>query len=258
MPQPVTAIIPTFNEAHNIRAVLESVAWADEIIVVDSFSQDETIAIAREFTDRILQREYIHSANQKNWTIPQASHDWVLLVDADERVPPGLKEEIQHWLAQDNIPFDAFWIKRSNHFLGQRIRYSGWQGDAVVRFFRKQCRYEDKNVHAEIITTNLRVGHLKHALEHYTLKNVDHFLEKMTRYSHWSAQDYAAKTPRVTFYHLWLKPAFRFLKHYLFQLGFLDGKAGFIISKIMAWGVFLRYLQLEEDRIKNNSNKIDQ
>ena len=105
----LTVIIPTFNEAHNIAAALESVKWADELIVVDSFSTDDTLAIARKYTDRVLQRKYIGPADQKNWAIPQANHEWVLILDADERVTPELKTEIQR-LLQSTIPFDGYWI----------------------------------------------------------------------------------------------------------------------------------------------------
>lgn len=248
--QPISVIIPTYNEAHNIRDVLESVTWADEILVIDSYSTDETVAIAREYTRFILQRTYTTPADQKNWAIPQVTHDWILLLDADERVTPQLRDEIQEWLAQDNIPYDGFWIGRQNHFLGQQIHYSGWQGDAVIRFFRKTCRYDKKNVHEEIDTSGKRIGRLQHKLLHFTFVDSTHFLHKMMRYAKWSALDYHPKTKRVTLYHLWIKPAFRFFKHFVVQRGFLDGRTGFIISAIMAWGVFLRYLYMVELRRK--------
>ena len=148
----LTVIVPVGNEAHNIREVLDSVSFADEIMVVDSHSTDDTVAIAKEYTDFIIQREYQYSASQKNWAIPQASHDWILLVDADERVTPELRDEIQSILKENPDPdVVAYWIYRMNHFMGKRIRYSGWQNDKVIRFFRKdKCRYEDKMVHAEI------------------------------------------------------------------------------------------------------------
>jgi glycosyltransferase involved in cell wall biosynthesis len=244
--RPLTVIITTFNEAYNIRGALESVRWADEIIVVDSFSTDETVELAKAFTDNILQRKYTGPADQKNWAIPQATHEWILLLDADERVPEDLKLEIQTWLAQPEITYDAFWIGRQNFFMGKKVNFSGWQGDAVVRFFRKTCRYDDKQVHEEIDTKGLRVGRLKAKLEHYTFRNSKHFLAKMERYGEWAAQDYAKKTSKVTYFHLFWKPLFRFFKHFIFQQGFRDGKVGFIISVIMAWGVFLRYLKILE------------
>jgi len=245
---PITVIIPCYNEAQNMRELLESVKWADEIMVVDSFSTDDTVEIAREYTDRVLQRKYINSAHQKNWAIPQATHKWILLVDADERVSSELRTEIEEIL--ENEPEEAaFWIGRKNYFMGKLVRYSGWQNDAVIRLFRRDvCQYEEKSVHAEIITTG-KIGRLKHRLIHNTYKNIDHFLAKMNRYAQLSALDYVEKTPCVTLYHLCLKPAFRFFKHYILKLGFLDGKVGFIISTIMAWGVFLRYVNIRELRM---------
>ncbi len=248
----LSVILTTHNEAHNIRAALESVRWADEIIIVDSFSTDDTVEIAKTFREKVktLQRNYTGPADQKNWAIPQATHDWILLLDADERVTEGLKLEIQDWLAQPEIPFDAFWIGRQNYFMGRKVNYSGWQSDAVVRFFSKNCRYEEKQVHEEIETKGLRVGRLKNKLQHYTFRDSRHFLAKMERYGDWAAQDYAKKTSSVTYFHLFWKPFFRFFKHFFLRQGFRDGKVGFIISVIMAWGVFLRYMKMVEGRGK--------
>ena len=248
--QKLSVIITTFNEAHNIEAVLETVKWADEIIVVDSYSTDDTLELAAAYTSKLLKRKYKGPADQKNWAIPQASHEWILLLDADERITPNLQKEIQSWLNRD-IPFDAFLIGRQNFFMGKKVKYSGWQGDAVVRFFhRDRCRYNDKQVHEEIDTNQISVGRLKHKMEHYTFKDSGHFLEKMERYARWSAKDHFDKTPSVTWFHLFLKPFSRFLKHFFWQRGFLDGKVGFIISVIMAWGVFLRYLYIKEMRLE--------
>ena len=244
----VSVIIPTFNEADNIAGVLGGVTWADEIIVVDSFSTDETVAIAEKHGAKVWQHTYEGPAAQKNWAIPQVENEWILLLDADERLTPALTAEIQNWLQKDDIPFDAFWIGRQNHFLGKTVKYSGWQGDAVVRFFRKSCRYDNKQVHEEIITDGIRVSRLQHKMNHFTYKTVDHFLDKMSRYADWSADDHAAKTPTVTTFHLFVKPAFRFFKHFIIQKGFLDGRTGLIVSGIMAWGVFLRYVKMMEKR----------
>ena len=128
----ITAIIPTFNEAHNIVAAIQSVRWANEIIVVDSFSTDNTVELAEQNGAKIFQRKYINSANQKNWIIPQATHEWVFILDADERVTSELEKEIQPLLKQTDKK-DAYWINRQNFFMGKKIRYSGWQGDAVIR-----------------------------------------------------------------------------------------------------------------------------
>jgi len=242
----VSVIITTFNEESHIQGVLESARWADEIIVVDSFSTDRTVELAKAFGAKVLTRRYVSPAEQKNWAIGQAENEWVLILDADERVTASLKMEIE-LLLQGEIEQDAFWIYRQNYFMNQRIRFSGWQGDKVIRLIRKDiCRYNDLEVHEEIMTENIRVGKLKNKLEHFTFKDVDHFVNKMQRYSTGSAVDYLSKTKRVTGFHLVVKPAFRFFKHYILKGGVLDGKVGFVISVIMAWGVFLRYLKIRE------------
>lgn len=246
----LSVIIPTYNEEDNIEGVLKTVSWADEWIVVDNFSTDRTAGLAEGFGAKVLKRTYTGPADQKNWAIPQAAHEWVLLLDADERVTPELAQEIRHWMEQEaDIPFDAFWIGRQNHFMGRKIRYSGWQNDAVVRLIRRDvCRYDNKQVHEEIDTAHIRVSRLKAKMDHYTFKSLDHFLEKMQRYARWSAQDHAGKTGSIGLYHLWLKPSFRFFKHYILKGGILDGATGFIVSVIMAWGVFLRYVYLLAER----------
>ena len=248
--QKLTVIIPTYNEAHNLIELLPLLSWSDEIIVVDSYSNDNTIEIAKKFNAKILEREYINSANQKNWAIPQAKNEWIFLVDADERPTKALMEEIQELLRKPDLSNNpvAYWIKRDNFFQGKQIRFSGWQNDAVIRLFKRDCcRYQEKEVHAEILTDGL-VGKLKGRFQHKTYKDMNHFLGKMDRYAAWSALDHDKKTGKITLYHLYLKPAFRFFKHYIWQLGFLDGKIGWIISKIMARSVYKRYVYLLEYR----------
>ncbi len=247
---PISVIIPCFNEAHNIKALLETVTWADEIILVDSFSTDNTLEIAKAFPIKVLQRAYQYPAEQKNWAIPQAANDWILILDADERVTPELKAEIQSVLSgtPDKV---GYWIGRKNFFMGKEVRYSGWQSDKVIRLIHKaHCKYEDKLVHEEI-TADGPIGMLEHRMTHNTYREITHFLEKVDRYAGWSAQDYNEKTGRITLYHLLIKPIFRFIKHYVFKLGFLDGRVGLIISSIMAWSVFLRYVKMMELRKDN-------
>jgi glycosyltransferase involved in cell wall biosynthesis len=245
----LTAIIPTKNEEHNIEAVLQSVSFADEIMVVDSFSTDKTIELAKKYTDFIIQREYQYSASQKNWAIPQASNQWVLLVDSDERVTPELREEIQNIL-EYGTDKTAFWIYRKNCFMGAQVKFSGWQNDRVIRLFRRdECRYEDKHVHAEIKTRG-KVGKLKNPMEHNTYKDLKTYLAKMDQYASWSAYDRIHKIKKVTWFHLAVKPLYCFFTHYFLRLGVLDGKTGFVISVISGYSVFLRFLKLMQ--IKNN------
>lgn len=249
----LTIIITTYNEAFHIGALLDNIRWAEEIIVVDSFSTDDTVAIAKQKGAIIYERKYKGPADQKNWAIQKASNEWILLLDADERVTPELKKEVLALLDNPTKGIDAYWIPRQNYFLGKKIKYSGWQGDKVVRFFKSDCRYDDKQVHEEIVTDGIGVGVLAGKLDHYTYQNMDQFLDKMRRYAKWSAQDHKAKTGRIGFFHLWFKPAFRFVKHYFIKGGFRDGKAGFIISVVMAWGVFLRYVYMNESRNQNEN-----
>ena len=244
---PISVIITTFNEESHIEACIDSVAWANEIIIVDSFSDDKTIEIAKSKNVVIHQRKYISPSDQKNWAIIQAKYDWVLILDADETVSDQLSKKIQFILNQNIINEDLFWIARQNYFLGKKINYSGWQNDKVIRLIRKEKgRYNDKQVHEEIITTGLNVGYIAEKLNHYTYKSMHHFLAKMDRYAQWSAQDYAHKTKKVGFFQIVFKPFYRFVQHFILKFGFLDGMIGFIISAIMAWGVFLRYLYLLE------------
>ncbi|WP_452231834.1 glycosyltransferase family 2 protein [Lacinutrix sp. MEBiC02595] len=240
----LTAIIPTGNEIHNIEAVIASVSFADEILVVDSFSTDGTFEKAQELATKVIRREYEYSASQKNWAIPQAKHEWILLVDADERVTPELREEIQAKLKESKIEHTAYWIGRMNHFMGERVHYSGWRNDKVIRLFKRDlCTYEDKHVHAEIIV-NGTIGKLESKFYHNTYITFDKYLEKMNRYAWWQAKDYDKKTGSLTPYHFVIKPFYGFFKHYIMQRGFLDGLVGFTIGTIQAYVVFMRYLKL--------------
>ena len=243
----LTAIIPTGNEEHNIVDAIKSVAFADEIMVVDSFSSDKTIELATPLADTILKRKFEYPASQKNWAIPQAKHAWIFLLDADERVTYKLKKEVQHIL-KNGAKISGFWIKRENYFMGKRVYFSGWRGDKVIRLFKRdECKYEDKYVHEEIIS-NGKIGILKSKLIHNTFKSKEAYLQKLERYAKWQAKDYDKKIGRITLFHTLIKPAFRFIKHYILQLGILDGLVGFTIASYQAKGVKMRYQYLKEYR----------
>ena len=249
--RPLSIIYTTHNELDIIERSLASVAgWSDDLVVVDSFSDDGTAELLAGRADvKLQQRPYIGPSDQKNWAIERAAHEWILLLDADELVTPELRAEIDDLLAAEEIPYDAYWIGRDNHFMGKRIYHSGWAGDKVIRFFhRDRCRYNANQVHEEIEQEGIRVGWLKGRMLHYTFKSIDHFLDKTRRYAKWSARDHADRTGRVGAYHLFVKPVYRFLKHYVLQGGFRDGREGLIISAVLAWGVFLRYVYLLTDR----------
>ena len=244
----ITAIIPTFNEEVHIREAIESVLWCDEIIVVDSFSTDKTLEIARSFPQvRVLEHEYEHSAAQKNWTIPQAKNSWIFLLDADERPTPELVAEIKMILTQVS-PFSAYWIYRRNNFMGKRINYSGWQSDKVIRLFKKdECKYQNKHVHAEVETTG-RVSYLSKKLIHYTYKDITSYLKKADRYTTWGAQDrfhkFQAAGKNIGLAYIVFRPLGRFLRHYFWRLGILDGTHGFVVSALAAYNVFIRAVKI--------------
>ena len=246
----LTTIIPTGNEAHNIIEAIKSVEFADEVMVVDSFSTDATVKLAEPLADTILQREYENSASQKNWAIPQAQHEWILLLDADERVTPALKKEVLS-IINSNTQYSGFWIKRQNYFMKKKVRFSGWQGDKVIRLLKRdECKYENKHVHAEIISTG-KIGILKNHLTHNTFISKEAYLNKITRYAKWQAKDYNKKVNKITLFHTLIKPLVRFLKHYILQLGILDGYVGFMISSYQAKAVSMRYKYLQEYRNGN-------
>jgi len=246
----LTAIIPTGNEEHNIVAAIKSVDFVDEIMVVDSFSSDKTIELAVPLADTILKRKFEYPASQKNWAIPQAKHSWIFLLDADERVTDGLKNEVIA-IINSGSDYSGFWIKRKNYFMGKKIRFSGWQGDKVIRLFKRdECRYEDKHVHEEIVSKG-KIGILKNYLIHNTFISKTAYLNKLDRYAKWQAKDYNKKVSKITPFHTIVKPLVRFFKHYILQLGILDGYVGFIISLYQAKAVRMRYTYLKESQNAN-------
>lgn len=240
----LSVIIPVFNEAHTIEAAIRSISFADEIIIVDSYSTDDTLAVAKKFPVKVLQREFDYPASQKNWAIPQATHDWILLLDADERVTPELQKEIKETLKNSPQDIAGFWIYRTNHFMGKHIKYSGLQNDKVIRLFKKaDCRYENKMVHEEIKTDG-KIGFLKNKISHNTYQSLDDYITKLNRYAYWQAIDYDKKTGKITAFHLLVKPPWRFFKHFIIQQGYRDGVVGFTISFLAGYATALRYIKL--------------
>jgi len=245
---PLTVLIPCKDERRNIRACIESVqAIADEILIADSGSTDGTLDIVRDIGGcRIIEREYINSANFKNWAIPQARHEWVLVVDADERVTPELAAEIRELLKSPPENKDGYWIDRANHYLGYRIRHCGWNSDAVIRLFRRDCCYETRWVHAEVDLPSSRLGKLKHSMLHYTTWDSDQYLYKMNRYAGWGAFNLRDAGKRPSLLAMVTRAPLRFLQLYFLRLGFLDGIAGFQICMHTAYYAFLKQAKLWE------------
>jgi glycosyltransferase involved in cell wall biosynthesis len=250
--QKLSVLIPAGNEERHIAECIASARFADEVVVVvDAASADRTAEIARTAADRVLVHEYVNSAAQKNWALPQVSHPWVLVVDADERVTPELRRDIESVLERDG-PEDGYRIHRLNHFMGQAIRGCGWQRDDVLRLFRRdKGRYEDKHVHADIIFPDhpgARVGRLGGRFLHFTYESFDHYLNKFVRYTQWAGEDRDRRTARLGWRHLALRPAWRFFRQFVLFGGWRDGKTGFIICMMAAFSVFLKYARVWEKR----------
>lgn len=266
---PISVIIPTFNVGDLIESAIQSVQWADEILVVDSFSTDGTVEMAKKMGAKVLQHEYVYSAKQKNWIIPQAKHDWILLLDSDEIVTDKLRNSILKLLKSTDINnFDGFGIARKHYFFGKFLRFGGRYPLYNIRFFRKNCRYEDRDVHAHIILEKDRMKNLKGDILHFSDRSINQFMEKFNRYTTYQA-NYMKKVAErgisidwfkflsnslylksviKDFWHFIPGSAFlRFFYMYFLRLGFLDGKHGLIIALFYALQDYVartKYLEL--------------
>ncbi len=248
MPTPeISAIIHTLNEADQIEACLRTIEWVDEIYLIDDHSSDETLEIVRsKFPGvRIEQRTSLGSAAQKNYAMDRATHDWILVVDADERVPPELRDEIRTILQKGPRQW-AYSIGRRNFLLGDELRFSGLQRDRVIRLFhRKHARYPNKRVHADLLVEG-PVGRLEQRYLHYYVRSLDHMSEKMTRYGVWAAAQMFVDGKRTTLAGLVVHTLARFVRDYFINLGVLDGARGLIAVGFHTYYTFWKYAKLWE------------
>ena len=247
--QPLSVVITTYNEEVNVAECIESVLWADEILLVDSFSKDRTVEIAGRYPVTVMQREYFGSAAQKNWALDRVQHGWVLIIDADERVPEALAREILTTLAGEPT-VDGFYIRRENVFIDQVIRHSGWSTDKVVRLFRRdKGRYPNRRVHADLEIAG-PVPVLKNPFLHYTFRTFDQYFPKFLNYAEWGAAQAFRDGRKAGVVELAFRPGWRFFRSYVVQGGFLDGIHGFVVCSLQSFGVFLKYARLWEYRIR--------
>lgn len=239
----VSAVVITHNEEKNIRRCLESLSWVDEIVVVDSCSQDRTKEIASSFTDKIFDTEWQGFGKQKEFARTKASYDWVLSIDADEVISEKLKEEIKT-VVEQNSPVDGYYIPRLSNFLGRWIKHNGWYPDYVLRLFKKdKSRFDESLVHEKLILEG-RTGFLKNEILHYTDPDISHYLSKMDKYTTLSAQELLAEGKSVTLFDLLFRPMAIFFKMYLLKSGFLDGWQGFLLASFSSFHVFVKYAKL--------------
>jgi glycosyltransferase involved in cell wall biosynthesis len=242
----ISAVLITFNEERRLEGALKSLAGiASEIVVVDCRSSDETAKIARRYTDRVFERAWTNFADQKNFGNDQASHPWILSLDADERVSPELRQELEE-LKKTEPDVDAFCIPRKVYYLGRWIRHSGWYPDRKLRLFRKgAARWEGEYVHEKLAFEG-RTEKLKGCIHHFTYRDIHEHLVRINNFSDLGAQKLYARKKKARWYHLLLLPFFRFVRAYVWKLGFLDGFSGLVISVLTGYAVFARYAKLRE------------
>ena len=256
----ITAVIPTLNEEKFVAEAIRGVSFADEILVIDSFSSDRTVEVARDMGAIVIQRKFDDFSSQKNHAIQQAKNEWILVIDADERVSGALAAEIKR-AAKNPGDRVAFFLFRNFYFQGNRVRYGGWQTDKAIRLFKKdKGRYNGNLVH-ETIEPEGPVGFLSQRLDHYSYRDHEQYTAKLEMYARLQAEELYQKNSRPWFLLIAVKPAFRFFVHYFVRLGLLDGRAGFELARAHAVGVRKRYIYLnakyretEESRVAMKPN----
>jgi len=242
----LSVYVMTYNEEAKIRDCLESVTWADEIVILDSFSTDRTVPICENYTDKIFQQEFVGFGKLRNIAIEHCANDWILSVDADERVTLELREEILKKLAEAPDA-DAYFIPRKSHFLKYWVRHCGWYPDyRQPQFFHKhKMKYREQLVH-ESFDVSGKVGHLREHVIQYPFLSLDQFLKKMDRYSTLRAQDMMSQGASFHISQVIVHPLAMFWRMYFQKLGFLDGKVGLILSLLYAYYTMLKYAKLWE------------
>jgi glycosyltransferase involved in cell wall biosynthesis len=241
----VTATLITRNEAANIDAALSSVRWADEIVVVDSESTDDTVALARKYTDRVEIRPWAGYSAQKNYAASVAANDWILSLDADERVTPELGAEIRSLLATEPVR-RGYRIPRISHYLGTWIRGTDWYPDYQLRLYdRRAGTWNGRRVH-ESVALNAEPGRLRHDLQHFPYRDISDHLATIDRYTTLAADEMRADGRLPSIAGVALHPPFAFLRNYLLRGGFRSGSAGLIVSALNSYYVFLKLAKARE------------
>lgn len=250
----LSATIITYNEVENIDAVIENLSFADEILIVDSFSTDGTIERIKKYPHvKLIQRPFLNYTDQKSYTLNQATNDWVIFLDADERLTDKLKNEVLHTINISKNSIVAYFFYRSFMFKKSRLYFSGWQKDKNYRLFRKsKVSFTDERIVHETLIVNGETAILKNKLIHYSYKDYNNYKSKMLKYGQMKATEEFNKGKKASWYHFLFRPLYKFLNHYILRLGVLDGAKGITICYLNALGVLERYKELK--RLENAQN----
>ena len=251
-PQKITALIITYNEIGYIEKCIDSVSFADEILVVDSYSTDGTYEyLVNHPKVKVIQSPFENFTAQKSFTLKQASNDWVLFLDADEVVGKELQQEIMETINNPNAQ-EAYWFYRKFMFQDEPLNFSGWQTDKNYRLFRKsKVQFSDKKIVHETLEVNGKSGILKEKLTHYCYKNYADYKGKMLKYGQLKALEDFYTEKRFNYIFLVFKPLWKFFNHYILRLGILDGRKGMVICYLNALSVTEHYLELKKLERKN-------
>ena len=246
----ITALLITYNEGHNIEEVIENISFANEIIIVDSYSTDDTMERIKKFPQvKVIQREFDNYTEQKSYALKQASNEWILFLDADERIPEKLKIEIQEIVRQPHVSEVAFFFYRKFMCKEKVLRFSGWQSDKNYRLFRKsKVHFDPTKIVHETLLVNGKSSSLKNRLIHYSYRGYEEYKLKMLKYGHMKALEELNKGYHPNLFHFVVKPTYRFVNNYIFRLGMLDGKNGIIVCYLNALSVYHRFKELKRLR----------
>ena len=244
----------TYNNEETVERALKSVTWADEIVIVDSFSNDRTLEIARKFTDKIYQRKWPGHRDQYQFAADLTTHDWIMFVDADEEVSPELAEEIQKELSGKVEGVDGFFVYRRTYYLGRWIRYGGWYPDGEIRLYRRNKGRWEGGLHAKVVVDGT-VKSLKNQYLHYTYRNISDQIQTIDKYSRIAAEDMEGQGRTFSLFTLLFHPPFRFIKDYFFKLGYRDGLPGLVIAVSTTYYVFIKYAKLWEQMRTQRGDK---
>ncbi len=229
----LSVLIHCYNNQDTIRGLLENVRWADEIVICDGFSQDRTTEICREYTDKVYQYEHKNSADQKNWTIPKCSHEWILHIDPDERLTNELVEEIRYWRGKYNGRYEAFRIPFKHYLFGRWIKGINLYPEYHERLFRKSLRFEEKHIHAHLMIKG-DVGTLRGHIIHQGWESMDEIRRRFRRHRRLSLLQKSCEGRKYKIHHLILRPPALLLYLFIIKKGFIDGWRGFFYAGFIA------------------------